>query len=101
MLGDQRCMYGESKTVVTVCAEHFVNGMLFFIFIFFIVFIYSKCVYLDLQFSAQLSEDSKRVDLLRRRCMRVCVCMCVCVCVCVCVCAVSYTHLTLPTTVPV
>ena len=27
------------------------------------------------------------------------VCVCMCVCVCVCVCAVSYTHLTLPTSV--
>ena len=34
-------------------------------------------------------------------CECVCVCVRVCVCVCVCVCAVSYTHLTLPTSLRV
>ncbi len=34
-------------------------------------------------------------------CVCVCVYMCVCVCVCVCVCAVSYTPLTLPTSLRV
>ena len=50
-----------------------------------------------------------KCDLLRNNYARasvrayvcVCVCLCACVCMYVCVCAVSYTHLTLPTTVPV
>ena len=48
--------------------------------------------------SAMVKEDDIKVtSVLDLEC--VCSCVCSCVCVCVCVCAVSYTHLTLPTSV--
>ena len=58
---------------------------------------------LTTQNSIQTILISEPICVCVRACVRACVSVCVCACVCVCVCvwAVSYTHLTLPTSVAV